>query len=62
MGKVLKILGIILLLNVAFFAAVFVKAALTPAAPRNYTQTVAAGGEIESRYLANGDHEVGYFE
>lgn len=62
MGKVLKILGIILLLNVAFFAAVFVKAALTPAAQRNYTETVAAGGEIESRYLANGDHEVGYFE
>ncbi len=33
-----------------------------PAAPKDYTQTVATGGEIEATYTALGAHEVAYFE
>ncbi|SDN05182.1 Chlorophyllase enzyme [Lachnospira pectinoschiza] len=30
--------------------------------PSNYTETVETGGELESYYLKNGEHEVAYFE
>ncbi len=62
MKKMLKITSMILLAIVILIALVFVKAALTPAAPNNYTETIETGGEIERTYLKNGTHEVKYFE
>jgi len=62
MKKVLKVFGIVILAVLGGIALLFLKAALTPSAPRNYTKTVKTGGEIESRYLQNGSCEVGYFE
>jgi len=62
MRKVLKFIGIAVLVIIALTVLQLVKAALTPAAPANYTQTVSTGGSIEAAYLKNGSHEVSYFE
>ncbi len=62
MKKVLKTIGIIFLIIVALIIVMIVKAALTPAVPKNYTETVKTGGTIEAKYLQNGKYEVSYFE
>jgi len=62
MKKVLKTIGIIILVILALIVLLFIKAALTPAAPENYTETVKTGGEIEKHYLSNGNYSVGYYE
>lgn len=62
MKKVLKTIGIIILVILALIALLFIKAALTPAVPKNYTENVKTGGEIEKRYLSNGSYSVGYYE
>ncbi len=62
MKKVLKTIGIIFLFILALIVLSFIKAALTPAVPKNYTETVKTGGEIEKRYLSNGGYSVGYYE
>lgn len=62
MKKMLKVIGMILLVIIALVVLLFVKAALTPSAPDNYTETVKTGGDIESTYLKNGQYSVSYFE
>lgn len=62
MKKVLKVIGAILLIIIVLTSGLFIKAWLTPSAPRNYETVVNTGGEIESKYLAHGSHEVSYFE
>ena len=62
MKKMLKIIGIIVLVFAALVVLLFVKAAATPAVPKNYTEIVETGGEIEKEYLKDGDWPVGYFE
>ncbi len=62
MGKILKVIGIAVLVVVLLVVLLFVKAALTPSAPNNYTETVETGGTIESTYLKNGTHSVSYLE
>jgi hypothetical protein len=62
MKKVFKVIGLVLLVIVGLIVLQFIKAALTPAAPNNYTETVKAGGDIERTYLRNGSHKVSYFE
>ncbi len=62
MKKVFKVIGIVLLVILGLIALLLIKAALTPAAPNNYTETVKTGGEIEATYLRNGSHNVSYFE
>ncbi len=62
MKKILKIIGIIILIVVVLITAFIVKSALTPAVPRNYTDKTETGGEIESKYLAVGEHKVKYYE
>lgn len=62
MKKVFKVIGIVLLVIVGLIVLLFIKAALTPAVPNNYTETVKTGGEIEVMYLRNGAHKVSYFE
>ena len=58
----LKIIGIILLVIIALLAIMFIKAALTPAVPKNYTKTVETGGSIEAQYLKNGTYKTAYTE
>ena len=43
MKKMLKIIGIIVLVFAALVVLLFVKAAATPAVPKNYTETVETG-------------------
>ncbi len=62
MKKVLKIIGIIVLIPIILLALLFIKAALTPMVPNDYTETVKTDGIIESKYLKNGKYEVSYYE
>ena len=62
MKKVLKIIGIVLLCIIALIVIFVIWASLKPSVPKNYTETVKTGGEIEAKYLKNGSHEVEYFE
>ena len=60
--KVLKVVGIVLLVIIVLVALLLIKGALTPAVPKDYTETVKTGGEIEAKYLKNGSFEVKYYE
>ena len=62
MKKMLKILAIILLVVVGIAVLFVLRGVLTPAVPKNYTQTVKTGGALEAKYLQNGEHAVKYFE
>ena len=62
MKKVLKVIGIAFLLIAGLIVLLLIKAAFTPAAPNNYTETVKTGGVIERTYLQNGSHSAAYFE
>lgn len=58
MKKVLKIIGIIILIPVILVIGFFILIALTPAVPKNYVKEVKTGGDIETKYLAMGSCEV----
>ena len=58
----MKIIGIVLLCIIALIVIFVIWASLKPSVPKNYTETVKTGGEIEAKYLKNGSHEVEYFE
>ncbi len=60
--KMIKIVGIVLLAVVGLIVFIFVKAALTPAVPKDYTATTKTGGDIEAAYLAMGTYEARYKE
>ena len=62
MKKIMKIIGIVLLCIIALIVIFVICASLKPSVPKNYTETVKTGGEIEAKYLKNGSHEVEYFE
>ena len=56
--KILKIVGIILLVSIMLIAALLICLSMKPFVPNNYTKTVETGGELETKYLAMGTHEV----
>lgn len=62
MKKIIKIIGLFLLVligvSVVFFCYKFFKLAV----PKNYTEEIATGGKIEKTYLSNGAFEVAYLE
>ena len=62
MKKVLKVIGIIILLLGVLIAVLFHFIAKSPSVPENYTDTVKTGGEIEAKYLAMGSYEVEHLE
>ncbi len=62
MKIVLKIIGIIVLILAAAVAALLFYLSKRPAVPKNYTETVKTGGEIEAKYMANGPYEVSIHE
>lgn len=62
MKKVLKIIGIILLVIVLIIVALLFWLSNKPAVADDYTSKVQTGGIIEAKYLAMGSHEVSYLE
>ena len=62
MKKIMKIIGIILIVIILMAALLFLYAAKKPAVPKNYETTVKTGGEIEGTYLAHGSFTVKYTE
>ena len=69
MKKVLKWIGKVILILVALvvilIAALLIKArhdASIPIVASDYQAVTPTGGEIEAKYLANGDHVVSYYE
>ncbi len=60
--KILKAVGIILLILIALLAALLICLSMKPFVPGNYTKTVDTGGAIESKYLSMGAYEVKYTE
>ena len=62
MKKVLKVIGVIILLLGVLIAALFHFVSKSPSVPENYTETVKTGGKIEAKYLAMGSHEVEHLE
>ena len=62
MKKVLKVIGVIILLLVVLIAVLFHFISKSPSVPENYTDTVKTGGEIEAKYLAMGSYEVEHLE
>lgn len=58
MKKVLKIIGIIILIPIVLIIGLLVLLSFIPAVPNNYTKKVKTGGDIESKYLAMGKYKV----
>lgn len=62
MKKVLKIIGIVLLVIVGIGIVILKKLANRPVVPKNYQSKVQTGGDIEKKYMANGTYEVSPLE
>lgn len=62
MKKVLKIIGIALLVLLVLGFVILKILGSRPAAPTDYQQTVQTGGDIEKKYMANGPYEVSTYE
>lgn len=62
MKKVLKMIGIFLLVIIIGFIVLLKYLGNRPAAPKNYQQSVETGGEIEAAYMSNGSFEVSVYE
>ncbi len=62
MKKVLKVIGIIVLVLAVLVAAFLIYLSKKPAVSNDYTEKVQTGGSIEAKYLAMGSHEVSYLE
>lgn len=58
MKKVLKIIGIIILIPIVLIIGLFVLLSFVPSVPKNYTKEVKTGGDIEAKYLAMGEYKV----
>ncbi len=58
MKKLLKIIGIIILIPIVLVIALLVIISFIPMTPNNYTKEVITGGDIETKYLAMGDYKV----
>lgn len=62
MKKVLKIIGIVILVLVICLLALLKYLGNRPAAPADYQKTVQTGGDIESQYMSSGPYEVSTYE
>ena len=62
MKKVLKVIGIIVLVLAVLIAAFLIYLSKKPAVSNDYTEKVQTGGNMEAKYLAMGSHEVSYLE
>ncbi len=62
MKNTLRFIFIVLLVLAALVVLLFVRAAMTPAVPKDYTETVKTGGDIERIYLNNGNSRTEFFQ
>lgn len=62
MKKVLKIIGIIILILVIGVFLLVKYLGNLPSAPKDYQKNVATGGDIASKYMASGNYEVSIYE
>ena len=62
MKKVLKIIGIILLVIVVLTVGFLVYLNSKPSVPKDYINKVKTGGDIEKKYLQMGKYDVSYME
>lgn len=62
MKKMLKIIGIILLIIITLIIILSTILSKIPAVPDDYTKKVQTGGDIEAKYLAMGSYEVEHLE
>lgn len=62
MKKVFKIFGIILLVLLALILFFIILSSNREFVPKNYNSTTQTGGQIEKKYLENGNYEVAYYE
>ncbi len=58
MKKLMKIIGIIILVPVVLIIVFLIALSFRPMAPRDYTKEVQTGGVIEARYLEMGEHDT----
>jgi len=58
MKKMLKVIGIILLIPIVLVVGFLVLASFAKAVPVNYVDEVQTGGDIEAKYLAMGSYTV----
>lgn len=58
MKKMLRIIGIIILIPVVLIIGLLAIVSFVPAVPNNYTKEVETGGDIEAKYLAMGKYKV----
>lgn len=62
MRKILKIIGIIVLILIVGISILLKFLGSRPVVPANYTQDTETGGPIEAKYTATGSHEVSTYE
>ncbi|MGN0741387.1 MAG: hypothetical protein ACI4L8_01970, partial [Candidatus Fimadaptatus sp.] len=62
MKKVLKVIGIVLLVLLAGIVILLVCLSKRPAVPTNYQTKTETGGELEAAYMASGKYEVSTYE
>lgn len=55
--KILKIIGIIILIPIVLIIGFLVILSLIPMTPNNYTKETKTGGNIEAKYLAMGNYK-----
>ncbi|NBI09629.1 hypothetical protein D1641_06310 [Colidextribacter sp. OB.20] len=60
--KVLKMIGIAVLVIIVLLAILIFRIFTAPMVPKNYTKTVETGGEIEAAYMAAGQYWVKHIE
>jgi len=58
MKKILKIIGIIILIPIVLVIGLIVVISFIPMTPNNYTKEVKTGGDIEAKYLSMGNYKV----
>ncbi len=62
MKKILKIIGIVFLVIVVLVVGLFLYITFRSFVPKNYTEKVKTGGDMEQKYLQMGQYEVSYME
>lgn len=62
MKKMLKVIGIVLLIVIIAAAAILTYLGGRPAAPKDYQKNTETGSEVEAKYMADGSYEVSVYE
>lgn len=58
MKKIFKVIGVMILIIILLFIGLIFIISFVPAVPKNYTNDVKTGGDIEKKYIAMGSYDV----